>query len=260
MKKKLRIGAEMWLPVGLVLAWWFLSAKSTSVAFPPLSQIIAAFHDLWLFENFRSDIVPSLEHLVLGLAIAATVGISLGTIFGIFPALYDSLKIIFDWIRATPGVALLPVTLLIFGPGDHLKVAIIAVGTFWPIFLSTIDGVRSLDLVARDTASTLHLRRRDYLLRVLLPSASPQIVAGLRLALPLGVTLIVASEFMASTNGIGYQELLAAQTFQTANMWAALILLGLLGYTLNLASRLVERRILAWHIGYRASNSRTAAK
>jgi ABC-type nitrate/sulfonate/bicarbonate transport system permease component len=93
---------------------------------------------------------------------------------------------------------------------------------------------------------------RDHLLRVTLPAASPQIFAGMRLSLSLALILMVISEMVASTNGIGYFVLQSQRAFAIPEMWSGILLLGILGYVLNAAFTLVERRVLRWHRGARA--------
>jgi ABC-type nitrate/sulfonate/bicarbonate transport system permease component len=91
------------------------------------------------------------------------------------------------------------------------------------------------------------------LFRIILPAASPQIIAGMRTALSIGITVIVFSEMVGSSNGIGYQILAAQRSFAVPDMWAGMILLGILGYLLNVAFRAFEHVVLGWHRGLRRS-------
>ena len=123
----------------------------------------------------------------------------------------------------------------------------------WPVLLNTIDGVtgdRPDD--ARDRA-VVRDQGRDRLQRIILPAASPQIFAGMRTSLSLALILMVISEMVASTNGIGFFVLQSQRSFAIPEMWSGILLLGLLGYVLNVAFVLIERRVLAWHRGARAS-------
>jgi sulfonate transport system permease protein len=243
--------AEVLVPVSAVVLWWFLSARSTSLYFPPLSRIMASFRSIWLFSHFGSDLVPSLENLAAGLAIATAVGIAFGLALGLLPILADALGPVMEFLRAVPGVALLPAALLLLGIGPQMKISLIAYGTVWPILLNTIDGVRGIDPVVMEVTSSLRMRRRDRLARVILPAASPQIVAGMRSALSIGITVIIFSEMIGSTNGIGFQILSAERSFAVPGMWSGIVLLGILGYLLNLAFRGFEGYVLRWHRGVR---------
>ncbi|MGI5143970.1 MULTISPECIES: ABC transporter permease [unclassified Streptomyces] len=244
--------AEAWLPAVLLLLWWALSTNSTSLYFPPLSDIVHQLYDV-VTTRFGSDILPSLRNFALGLAIAMAAGIALGLLCGLIEALHRAFQPLLEFLRAIPGVAILPVALFMFGIGTSMKVAVIAFGAFWPILLNTVDGVRGVDTLIKDVARSYHLRRRERLFRVVLPAASPQILAGVRISVSLGVILIVASEYIASTEGIGYIELQSARQYQMSVMWAALLLLGIVGYAVNVAFRVVEARLLKWHRGLRGT-------
>lgn len=243
------LALELILPVGAVATWWVLSADSTSAYFPPLSDSVSALQRIWFFSHFASDAVPSLAHLAAGLGIAAVIGITAGLLLGLVPFLADAFAPVLEFVRATPGVALVPAALLLFGIGTEMQVSLIAYGTVWPILLNTVDGVRSVDVVVRDVATSYRLGRRDRVLRVILPAASPQIVAGVRTALSIGITVIVFSEMAGSTSGIGFQILHAQRQFAITDMWAGMLFLGIVGYLVNVAFRGLERVLLRWHRG-----------
>jgi len=130
---------------------------------------------------------------------------------------------------------------------------VIALGCSFPVILNTVDGVRSVDQTLIDVSRTFRFSRAERLLRVVLPSASPQIFAGLRASLSLALILMVVSEMVASTNGIGYAILQAQRLFAVNEMWAGIIAIGLLGYLINGLLVVAERKILAWHRGFKAS-------
>jgi sulfonate transport system permease protein len=242
---------EVAVPVTAIVLWWVLSAGSTSFYFPPLSRIMTSFRSIWLFSHVGSDVVPSLENLIGGLAVAAAAGIVFGLALGLLPVVVDALAPAIEFLRAVPGVALLPAALLLLGIGPQMKISLIAYGTVWPILLNTIDGVRGVDPVVTEVAASFRVRRRDRLVRIVLPAASPQIIAGMRSALSIGITVVIFSEMVGSTNGIGFQILSAERSFAVPSMWAGIVLLGILGYLLNLAFRGFEGYALRWHRGMR---------
>lgn len=244
---------ELAVPAVLVAVWWLVSSGSTALYFPPLSTSLSSLWHVWLTADLRPDVVPSLEHFALGLLIAIAAGLAGGLVLGAVPGLADAVAPVLEFLRAIPGVALLPAALLLLGIGPAMQVSIIAYGTVWPILLNTADGVRSVDPVVRDVARSYRIGWADRLLRIVIPAASPQIVAGIRTALSIGITVIVFSEMVGSANGIGYEILQAQRGFRIPEMWAGMILLGILGYLLNLAFRAFERFVLRWHRGMRAS-------
>ena len=123
------------------------------------------------------------------------------------------------------------------------------------LFRSTIDGVRSIDPTLLETARSYNIPRRETIRRLVLPAASPQIAAGMRTSVSLAVIMMVLSEYFSSTNGVGYVLLISKNTFEFTPMWAAILLIGVLGYVLNVVFLFCERRLLAWHRGWRAAQS-----
>jgi len=243
---------EIWAPVLLVAIWWFASADSASFYFPALSTIAVEFKRLWLFAQVPTEIWPSLQRLLIGFVLAVVAGISLGLILGLQTRLERALRPLIEFLRATPGVALLPIMMLLFGIGTTMKVSIIVLVTVWPILLNTIDGVRSTDPVLRDVATTYHVSFAHRIRYIVLPNAAPQIFAGARTALAIGMVAMVISEMVGTPGGIGYFILNAQRAFDIPAMWTGIIALGILGYLLNKLFGVLERRILAWHYGMMA--------
>ena len=134
-----------------------------------------------------------------------------------------------------------------------MKVLIIAFACVWPILLNAIDGVAGVDAALLETARSYGVRPLDRLRYVIVPAALPQIFAGLRTSLSIAVIVMVVSEMVASTNGIGFFILESQSSFAIAEMWSGILLLGILGYVLNLTFTHIERRLLRWHRGARAS-------
>ena len=252
-RRILEAALEIAVPLALLSAWWFASAGSDTYYFPPLEDILRTFNDTWLFERVGSDVVPSLTRMALGLGIATILAIVLGIALGSAPRARRATAPIVEFLRAIPPPALLPFAILVIGVGSSMKVFIIAFVCLWPILLNTIDGVRSVDTTLTDTTRVYAITSRDRILRVLLPAATPQIFAGLRTSLSLALILMVISEMVASTNGIGYFVLQSQRTFAIPEMWSGILLLGILGYTFNGAFVLIEKRVLRWHRGARAS-------
>ena len=246
-------GLEVTVPILLLVAWGVWSSGSTTYYFPPLTDILSTFADTWLFERVGSDVVPSLARMGLGFAIAVVAAIAIGLLLGLSPRARSAAAPIVEFLRAIPPPALLPFAILVIGVGDSMKVFIIAFVCLWPILLNTVDGVTGVDPTLRETTRVYGISNGDRLLRVMLPAASPQIFAGMRTSLSLALILMVISEMVASTNGIGYFVLQSQRTFAIPEMWSGILLLGILGYTLNGAFVLIERRVLRWHRGARAS-------
>jgi len=250
-RRLLLILLELWLPAVLVAAWWIWSASADAPFFPPLSDILDRFRQMWLFSLFVSDVLPSLRNLAIGFAIASLVGIALGILIGRMRWLRSLTEPLIHFMRSTPGVAIVPIFVLVLGFGASMKISIIAVSALFPTLIATIDGVRSVDPVLLDSARVYHLNRRQRVLQLLLPGAGPQIFAGLQVSLQTAFVVMIASEMLGSTQGIGALTLKAQQSFEVVDMWSGIVLLGVLGYLINVLFLVVRRRWLGWYDGLR---------
>jgi ABC-type nitrate/sulfonate/bicarbonate transport system permease component len=252
-RRVLGTALEIAVPLALLGVWAAWSSGSETYYFPPLTDILSTFADTWVFERVGSDVVPSLARLGLGYTIACVVAVGLGLALGLSRPLRRALDPTVQFLRAIPPPALLPFGILVLGVGWSMKVFIIAFVCLWPVLLNTVDGVAGVDPTLRETARSYGIGGRDTVLRVILPAAAPQIFAGMRTSLSLALILMVISEMVASTNGIGYFVLESQRSFAIPAMWSGILLLGILGYLLNAIFLLVERRVLRWHRGARAS-------
>jgi ABC-type nitrate/sulfonate/bicarbonate transport system permease component len=256
MTRRMRLTAlalEICVPIAAVAVLAVWSSQQDSYYYPPLGDVLSTFNDTWLFERVGSDLVPSLLRMAAGFAIAVVAGVSAGLVLGRWRRARIAATPIVEFLRAVPPPALLPFAILVLGVGDGMKIFIIAAVCVWPVLLNTIDGASGIDLTLEDTSRAYSISRRDRLLRVVLPAAGPQIFAGVRLAVSLALILMVISEMVASTNGVGYFILQSQRTFAISEMWSGILLLGILGYALNMAFVMIERRVLRWHRGARAS-------
>jgi ABC-type nitrate/sulfonate/bicarbonate transport system permease component len=240
-------GIALLVPVAIVVFWWFASADSTSPYYPSLETILSSFRETWLFAHFSSDIVPSLKRLFAGYALAVAVGIGLGILLGRIRTLDAMFQPTLQFSRAIPAAALVPIGTTVLGIGDAPKIWIIAFVCVFPILLNTIDGVRSVEPGLEDVGRSFRLTRRQRVLAIQLPSAAPAIFAGMRIALAFAFIMMIVTEMVAASSGIGFVTLNAQQGFQIPQMWAGMVLLAVLGATLNVIFVLVEGRVLRWH-------------
>jgi sulfonate transport system permease protein len=246
------IATASWLPLAVLLWWWYATKDGSSIFFPPLSSIWEAIKANWLFERVTSDLFPSLKLFGLGYLLAAVVGITLGTALGMWPLGRRATLPLIDFLRAIPAPAVISVLVILLGFEQTMKLTVITFTASFPVLLNTIDGVRGVSPELLDMATVYKLRRRDRIFRLILPAASPQIFAGLRISLAVALAVLVFAEMLAGTNGLGYFIVQAQTTYQIPNMWSGIIVLGLIGYLVNIAFVLAEGRIMRWHRGWRA--------
>jgi len=251
-----KIGAEIAVPIAILLAWQLWTASAHQPRFPRLSTILVEFRDMWLFSQFGEHVVPSLVRILAGFAIGSLIGVALGVPLGLSTRARRAAMPHIEYWRAMPPPALLPISVILaHSIGNRQKIAFIAFFCIFPVLLNTIAGIRGIDPTLIDTARSYGIPRRERIRRIVLPAALPQIMAGLRVSLALAVIMMVLTEYFSSTNGVGYVLLISKNTFQLVPMWAAILLIGVLGYLINFVFLLVERRVLAWHRGWRAALS-----
>lgn len=245
-----------------VAAWQLGTEAANSPFFLPPSAIFPAmYHEwfsgpaghLWLTQDATANLLPSIGRMLAGWAAGSLAGIVLGVAIGRLPLLADLTEPVVHFARAVPPPAIVPVFLFVFNIGTPMEVAAVIFGVIWPVLLNSIDGARHVHPGHLETARAFRLPPGQRLVRIILPSAAPKIVAGLRLSLALALVMMVVSEFVGSTNGIGNEMLKDQSLFNVPGMWGIIVLLGLLGMVLNGAFSLLEQRVLAWERGARAA-------
>jgi len=234
------------------MAVWEAVAQAewvNSLIVPPVSKIFKIFFELIISGQIPMQILVSMKRAAAGYFLAAAVFIPLGIFMGLSQTVYRLCEVVVEMLRPVPPPVVIPVALLLFGLGDEMKIFVIFFSCAWPILLNTLDGVRSLDWVLLNTAKTFGLSRGKIIRQVVLPACSPQIMTGLRVSLPIMLVLVVISEMVGSTDGIGYFVLDSQRRFRVAQMYAGMLTLALLGYVLNQLFDLMHRWLLSWHWG-----------
>jgi ABC-type nitrate/sulfonate/bicarbonate transport system permease component len=233
----------------LVAFWWWATARADSLFFPTPDMVFESLWNDW-FKNFdeswRENFWPSLKRLLLGFGLAAFFSVGFGVAIGRSRKFGDYVEPIVHFIRAIPPPAFLPLFLILLGIGDVQKIVLIAIGVFPPILLNTIDGVRSIDPQQFDTAEVFQISKVRRVTHVILPAAAPKIFAGLRISMSIAVILMVISELVAATDGLGFRIVQSSRQFKYVELWAGIVVLGIVGIVLNGLLLLVERRVLRW--------------
>ncbi len=240
---------------GLIVVWELATWLADDTFFPRPTVIAESAFKLWLSgpadRLFLTDTVfghvfPSIGRLLAGWGIAALVGVALGVTLGRSATAMQYAGPLLTFLRSIPPPALVPVFLLIFNIGTQMQLATIVFGVLWPILLNSVDGARSVDATKFETSAVFRIPKGQWIFGVVLPAAAPKIFAGLRVSLSLSLVLMVVSELVGTDNGIGSQLLVAQREFDFPDMWAGIVLLGVLGYALNTVLLAFERRALAW--------------
>lgn len=240
-------GARKLAAVVVVAAFWIvISRLANSIYLPPLARILTAFKDHWFGAGFKGDLLPSVKRMFVGFMLGGLAGVTAGLALGGFWPLQKATEPVFHFARSIPGPVLVLMLLVLFGIGDQGKITAIGLTCFFPVVLNTIAGYRGLDRGLRDVSVSFSLTKVQWFWFGLLPSVAPQIAAGLRTSLSLSFIVMIVSEYIGATNGIGYFTSTSASSFDFPQMWAGVLLLSVLGVGSNSVFQMVERRVIFW--------------
>lgn len=241
----LSIGQKFALPVVLIALWWLIASQSQSVYFPPVPDILRALGE-WFGGEFAEDLYLSMSNLLAGYLIAVVVGVGAGLLIGRIRILEVALNPLITFARSIPPAAILPFFILAMGATDWMRISVIAIGSLWPTLLSSIDGIRGIPPEVIDVTKVYKTSLVRKIFKVYLPAASPLILAGMKTSLAFSIVLVIVSEMLASTGGIGHFIFASQQYFDIPGLWAGTVVMGVIGYLLSELFFFAERRILAW--------------
>jgi ABC-type nitrate/sulfonate/bicarbonate transport system permease component len=188
----------------------------------------------------------TLQTCAIGCVIAIVLAIALGVLMGTVRLVHDALGTTVDLLRPVPSVAMIPLALLLFGLGERMRLAMIVYAAFWPMLVNVLYGVRGVDPVALDVARNFVLSRIERVLRIVLPAALPRIATGIRVSAAIALSVTVTVELVVGDSGIGYAIAQAEQAARIPEMYAAIVLTGILGWLLNEALLRLERSLVFW--------------
>ncbi len=242
-----RVNVAGWLFVVLVTLLVEAGVRAfdyeTSIA-TPSSTLRALVDELWS-GSLSGELGDTLSAYLQGLALAIVIGVGAGLLIGASRTLLDATSVVIEFLRPIPGIALIPLAILAFGLGVPTVRFVVAYAAAWPILLNTLYGVRGVDRMLHDVARTSGVGRTGRLFRVTLPAALPSIATGIRVSAAIALLVCVTAEFF-TTGGVGAYMERQQIANQLPEMYAAVVLVGLIGYLMNLGLRVLQRRTLFW--------------
>ncbi len=255
------------LTVLIVLLFWEAVTRAGVVSplqFPRMSDTLVALWHEFGSSRLWGAVGATLLGWAIGMAITVVLGVAVGTALAVNPFALRSAAPVIEIFKAIPAIAILPLVILVAGATLPMKVFLICFAAFWPFVIQVIYGVQSMDQVVLDTSRALGVRGIRRFLSVSIPSASPYLVTGMRIASAQALILAVVAEIVGGAEGIGRNILLAENSGTSAypTMYAYILVAGLLGIVLTGAFFLMERRLMHWHESQRnirASNRAVGA-
>jgi ABC-type nitrate/sulfonate/bicarbonate transport system permease component len=215
--------------------------------FPPTSRIAGALADEVTDSAFWSALGDTLTGWALGLAIASCAGIVVGVVVSVVPYLREVTASTIEFLRPIPSVALIPLAVLLYGTELRSVLLLVVYASFWQVLIQVLYGVQDVDPVADETARSYGLGTWARVRHVLWPTALPYVMTGVRLAAAVALILAVTAELIIGAPGLGKLIGVAQASQAVPEMYALIVVTGLLGLLINVGARTVERRALAWH-------------
>lgn len=248
-----------WMPMvraasvaGFFVAWalvswgnrWFAVINPSLLPGP--WDVAASAWDMITRGELHVHVWMSTKRVLQGFAIGAGLGVGLGTLAGSWRWARYTLEPIIELLRPIPPLALLPMMVIWFGIGEWSKIVFIAYACFFPVFVTSVEGIAHVDEVLKRAAESLGASPAQRFVHVILPAALPNIITGLRLGFGLAFFVIVAAEFVAADSGLGYLINEGRNFFLLPPMFVGAILVGVVGLAANGLVRRVEARLLRW--------------
>jgi ABC-type nitrate/sulfonate/bicarbonate transport system permease component len=236
------------VPIGLLAVWEILSRIGVLDArfFPPPTGILSTAVELIKSGELFDNTWISLRRLLLAMVIGGVPALLLGLAMGLYRKLRIGIEPIISATYPIPKSAIFPLFLLIFGLGEASKVAIVAVGVFYPIVVNTVAGVLEINKVYHDVGKNFHAGRWQTFRTIALPGALPVILTGVNLAFGMALMLIVVAEMLGATSGLGFMIWNAWQTFSVETMYVGLIVISALGFLFSLALKELSALLVPW--------------
>ncbi len=236
------------LLVLIVALWWLAShLQWVSKVFLPTPEAAAAS----LVEGLSGGELAgftgaTVSRMVMGWLLASVLGVGLGALIGSSATARAWIGPTLEFVRPLPASAIMPLAISIFGLSSNMVLAVVGFGAMWPVLLATVHGLAQVHLRLREVSAGLQLSPLDFVAKIGLPNALPDILAGMRLSLTVALIVTVVGEMIASQAGLGQAILLAARSFRASELFAGVALLGAIGFASNSLLAMLERRFLVW--------------
>ena len=245
------------VPVLLILVWQLLSQTGILPAriLPAPTAVLQAGLTLASTGELWRNLYVSTIRALIGFVIGSLLGFVLGLLNGLFPVADRLLDTSLQMLRNIPHLSLIPLIILWFGIGEEAKVFLVAIGVLFPIYLNTYHGVHTVDRGLIEMGKIYGLKPLDLFWQIILPSALPSILVGVRFSLGIMWLTLIVAETIAADSGIGYMAMNAREFLQTDVVVFSILLYALLGKLADVAARLLEERLLQWHPSYQTQTA-----
>jgi sulfonate transport system permease protein len=245
------------VPIALIIIWQLLiqfGLLSTRIL-PAPTAVIQAGIRLFSTGELSRNITVSTTRALVGFLIGGGIGFFLGLLNGISTLSEKLLDTSLQMLRNIPHLAMIPLVILWFGIGEEAKLFLVSVGVFFPVYIDTFHGVRTVDRGLLEMGKVYGLKPLKLFWQIILPSALPSILLGVRFALGIMWLTLIVAETIASDSGIGYMAMNAREFMQTDVVVFSILVYALLGKLADATAKFLESKLLAWHPSYQTNNA-----
>ena len=235
-------------PLLLIIVWQIFGTFGVlnEHILPPPTKVISTFVQLFKNGKLVDNLFISLIRVFRGFILGALAGVVIGIFMGLSRPINKILSSLVSIFRPIPMIAWIPLLILGLGIGEESKVAVIFIGTLWPVLLNTISGILSVDTKLIEVSRVLEKSKIEMLIKVIMPSAWPAIFTGLRLGISTAWTCVVAAEMIAASSGIGYMIMYARELSQPDVVLVGVFTIGFVGLLIDAIIGALQKKALGW--------------
>lgn len=237
------------LPIGILMIWYWVTKNGEipSLLLPSIGQVKDNFLIQLSNGQLWNDLSASVIIVAKGYLVGAALGIGFGIMMGAFSRVNKLFSVIFDTIRQIPGIAWFPLVILWFGIGDLSKIILVARGTFFPVLVNTIDGIRSTNPRYMDLVKLYQVKFTDIIFKIYVPSSLQFVCVGLRLGAGMAWMSVVAAEMLGARSGLGFRIQSSQQLMQSEVMIVDIFVIGILGLGVDFILKKITSYIIKWN-------------
>jgi ABC-type nitrate/sulfonate/bicarbonate transport system permease component len=242
------LAASLAVAAALVAGWQFITDVHlvSPVFLPSPTRAWQALVSGFAAEDIGAQTAATVERMFYGWVLASVIGVALGALIGSSWRAQAYLGPTLEFIRPLPASAVAPIAIAFLGLSNAMVLGIVAFGTLWPMLLATVHGFAAVSPRLKEVARILKFSRAQVIWKIALPTALPDILAGMRLGLTVALILTIVGEMLTGQDGLGRVILLAARSFQAPQLYAGVILLGVIGLVSNALLSVLDRWLLRW--------------
>jgi ABC-type nitrate/sulfonate/bicarbonate transport system permease component len=248
MKSRIALAVKfIWFPALTLSAWQLISNEAKNPFFPAPSKILAETKFVFTGQWVAQSLVTSLITILVGYFIGSLIGLILGSILGSTTFLREVFTPITNFIRSIPSVAKVPVIIALFGIGMSSRITTVSIAVLFPVLLTTMRAVADTNQAQLDYSRILNFGYFRSLILVRIPAATGEILAGLQAAIQIAVLVMVVSEMLGSSRGLGAFVIRSQATYMITDMWVGILVIGIVGLILTEGFVFAERKIAPWY-------------